>query len=166
MESEIEKVVVDNAQETVGTAPHKSYKVEGTHRQKKAIAILAAEGGPVSTAMVKAGYSPETARSPALLTKSKAYTTLLAKHLPDTHLLKKHREFLDAPRIKRTYVKGVVVDETIETDPSSVKALDMAYKLTGKYAPEGGNTTNVLIVQLSETAAERYKVVEPVPITS
>lgn len=161
MESEIEKVVVDNAQETVGTAPRKSYKVEGTYRQKKAIAILAKEGGPVSTAMVKAGYSPESARNPHVLTKSKSYQQLMKKYLPDTHLLKKHREFLDAPRIKRTYVKGVVVDETIETDPSSVKALDMAYKLTGKYAPEGGNTTNVLIVQLSDTAAARYKTAEP-----
>jgi hypothetical protein len=108
--------------------------------------------------MIEAGYTPATAKNPKNLTTSKGYQALLKKHLPDTHLIKRHREFLDAPRLVRTFKKGELETEIKETDPSAVKALDMAYKLKGMYANDAANqTTNVLVVNLSAPAAARYQ---------
>ncbi len=85
------------------------------------------------------------------------------KFLPDNHLMKRHKEFLDAPRQIRTYKKGDLVSETEETDPSAVKALDMAYKLKGRYNSESdGNKT--LIINVSGESASRYKVLPTNPI--
>ena len=43
-----------------------------TIRQKKALAKIVENGGNVSKAMVEAGYSPMTAKTPQKLTESKA----------------------------------------------------------------------------------------------
>ena len=113
--------------------------------------------GNVSAAMKLAGYSVETAKNPQQLTRSKGWQELMQKYLPDNHLMKRHKEFLDAPRQIRTYKKGDLVSETEETDPSAVRALDMAYKLKGRYSAESeGNKT--LIINISSESANRYKV--------
>jgi hypothetical protein len=115
---------------------------------------LVEKRGSVSAAMREAGYSAATAKNPKNLTKTKTFTDLLEKYLPDRHLFKKHTEFLNTPRRIRSYKKGDLVEETEETDPSAVKALDMAYKLKGKYAATTNN--NVLVVNISGQTADRY----------
>lgn len=153
---------VDTAVEGGGTVtatkkPKKSNKKSsGNMRQRRAIALIPEHNGSVSAAMRAAGYSEMTAKNPSKLTESKAYKDLIEEFLPDHMLLERHSEIVNAPRIHRTFIKGQIVEETEETDPSQVRALDMAYKLKGKYASDG-NTTNVLIVQLSDTSASRYK---------
>lgn len=49
-----------------------------TTKQKKALEILVENGGdmPVSKAMVRAGYSPATAKTPQKLTESESYKAL------------------------------------------------------------------------------------------
>jgi hypothetical protein len=126
-----------------------------TVKQRKAIAKIAENGGNVSKAMREVGYSPATASTPGKLTESVGYKELIEEYLPDLHLLDKHREFLDSPRTIKRVVKGIVVEVTEETDTNAVRALDMAYKLKGKY---GENTTNnVLIVQVSDASSQRYQ---------
>lgn len=51
-----------------------------TNKQAKALEILVESGGnmPVSKAMVKAGYSPATAKTPQKLTESETYKALFA----------------------------------------------------------------------------------------
>jgi hypothetical protein len=110
----------------------------------------------VSKAMIAVGYAPSSARTPQRVTKTKGFQELMQKYLPDKHLQEKHREFLDAPRQIRTYKKGDMVSETIETDPSAVRALDMAYKLKGRYSSEEVNKT--LIINISAESANRYGV--------
>jgi hypothetical protein len=127
-----------------------------TTKQEIAVARMAENGGNVSAAMRDAGYSAVSSRTPKKLTSSKGYAKLLEKYLPDALLLEKHHEIIMSPRLKRTFMKGAMIEETEETDPSQVRALDMAYKLKGKYANDGV-TNNVLIVQLNGTAADRYK---------
>lgn len=127
-----------------------------TTKQRVAIAKLAENGGNVGAAMRAAGYSKISSLTPKKLTGSKAYTELIEHYLPDALLLEKHSEIINSPRIKRTFMKGAMVEVTEETDPSQVRGLDMAYKLKGKYQSDGV-TNNVLIVQLSDTAAVRYK---------
>lgn len=69
-------------------------------RQRKALKILVENGGrSVSGAMRAAGYSPETAKSPQKLTKSKSWEKLLEKYLPDRLLTQKISEGLDANRV-------------------------------------------------------------------
>lgn len=117
-----------------------------TTKQARLIPKVLENGGNVSKAMREVGYSEAMAKNPQKVTKSKGYQNLLQKYLPDTHLVQKHRAFLDAPRIVRTYKKGDLETEVEETDPGAIKALDMAYKLKGKYT-EAGPTNNVLIIQ-------------------
>jgi hypothetical protein len=54
-----------------------------TLRQKKAIQNLVESGGKsVSKAMISAGYSAKTAKTPAKLTESKGFQNLLASYDP------------------------------------------------------------------------------------
>lgn len=104
-----------------------------TERQKEAIENVVENGGNVSRAMLDAGYSPNTAKTPQKLTESKAWEELMKEHLPDVSLAKVHEQLLHS-----------------EEQPIQVKALDMGYKLKGKYAPEkksvelGDKTLNAL----------------------
>ncbi len=128
-----------------------------TLKQKLVIPKIIEHHGNVSRAMKDVGYSEASAKNPSNLTQSKGYLELMNKYLPDNHLVKRHREFLDAPRQIRTYKKGDLVSETEETDPSAVKALDMAYKLKGRYNSDSeGNKT--LIINISSESASRYNV--------
>lgn len=126
-------------------------------QQKLARKVLVEKVSSISAGMRAVGYSERTAKVPSKVTRSKGWHELMQKYLPDNHLGVKHREFLDAPRLIRTYKKGDMVSETIETDPSAVKALDMAYKLKGRYNSEesGGKT---LIINISGESASRYGV--------
>lgn len=117
---------------------------------------LADKGGNLGRIMRSVGYTKVTAKTPSKLTRSKGWKELMQKYLPDQHLGEKHREFLDAPRLIRSYKKGDMVQETIETDPSAVRALDMAYKLKGRYSSEEINKT--LIINISGESAQRYGV--------
>lgn len=71
-----------------------------TARQKKAMAkLLENHGTSVSAAMRAAGYSPNTAKNPMELTKSKSWEELLNQYLPDDKLAQKIDEGLDANRV-------------------------------------------------------------------
>jgi hypothetical protein len=60
---------------------------------------------------------------------------LLEEFLPDEALQQKHKELLNAKKLLK--VKGIPVSGMYEEDSDvQSKALDMAYKLKGKYAPE------------------------------
>lgn len=127
-----------------------------TFKQERAIQLMAVNGRNATKAMLEAGYSPQTAVTPHKLTKSVGFNELLEKYLPERHLLSKHRGFLDSKRVIKTYQRGDLKEVTEETDPNAVRALDMAYKLKGKY--KNGETTNVLVINVSNQAAARYRV--------
>lgn len=129
-----------------------------TLRQELAVQHMAENGGNVGKAMLAVGYSPVSAKTPQKLTQSKGFADLLEKYLPEKHLLSKHRGFLDSKRIVKTYQRGDLKEVTEETDPNAVRALDMAYKLKGKY--KNGESTNVLVINVSQQSSERYKVRE------
>lgn len=116
-------------------------KIRGTLRQRKAIAILAENGGIVSDAMRKAGYSKISAATPKKLTESIAYKAY-ADRIPDDLLERVHLEGLKA------HFKG-------EPDfTARHKYLDSAYRLKGSYAPEKSQSLNI---SLEVTAEERAR---------
>ena len=134
-----------------------------TIRQKEAFKKVMENGGNVSKSMREAKYSPESAHTPQKLTDSKGWKELMAKYLPDDELVKKHKELLNATRLEHMVFPGKTLEKDIKSllagvncvakkiqkineikhvwfwakDNIALKsALDMGYKLTGKYAPE------------------------------
>lgn len=65
-----------------------------TLKQKKALDNMVENGGIISTAMIKAGYSENTAKTPQKLTESKGWRELVEERLPDTLLSQQHKELL------------------------------------------------------------------------
>lgn len=101
-------------------------------RQKKVLKEMLANDGKLEPAVRKAGYSKNYARA-GRFQKTKTWKDLLEEYLPDDELQKKHKQLLNQKTKLR--FKGVEIGEVDETDVQA-KALDMAYKLKGKYAPE------------------------------
>jgi len=122
-----------------------------TVKQRVAIEKAVENGGNLTQAMLAAQYSPATANNPQNLTKSKAWSELIEKRLPDNKLLRRHNQLLDK---KEFFAVGDRGDrhliETGEIDPQAVaRGLDMAYKLKRKYPAErSGGDTNVAVINV------------------
>lgn len=108
-----------------------------TLKQKKvAELILGGHTGTFGEAMRMAGYSEQTSDTPQVVTESKGWQELMDKYLPDKDLAEVHNALLHK---KETIVvrdeDGSRVELTNQPDTDAARALDMAYKLKGKYAP-------------------------------
>lgn len=90
-----------------------------TIRQKKAFKAVGENGGIISKAMQTAGYAPSQWHATEKLTESDGWKELTKEFLPDKDLAKQHRKFLYSGK-----------------EEIGVKALDLAYKVKGNYAPE------------------------------
>ena len=112
-------------------AKNNTLSKEPTFRQKKTIKLMVENGGKLSPAMRKAGYSEAYIKSNKLK-KTKSWQELLAKDLPDEDLIKVAREGLDATIIKpikngyQTFPNHPVRHMYLET------ALKMKSRLSGK----------------------------------
>jgi hypothetical protein len=104
-----------------------------TELQKKAAKAAVENGGIISTAMIKAGYSPKTAKTPQKLTESDGWKELMSEYLSDNLIAKKHNQILNSKK-----------EEIV------VKGIDMAYKLKGRYEvePESPNKKTVVAIQV------------------
>lgn len=130
-----------------------------TIKQELAVAeIIENRGIPVGEAMVKAGYSQNSAINPKNLTDSDGYKELMKKYLPDDLLAKKHLELLNKQEViaKNNNTTGQIdIIPTGQMDVTAVaKALDMAYKIKGSYADPKVNmnpgTVNVTFINSPE----------------
>lgn len=107
-----------------------------TQKQARAIKNVVDNGGNVYKAMIDAGYSPATAKTPQKLTESKAWESLMDKYLPDESLAKIHKKILKKQEVQlknNNETKKVEVVKTGQPHSDVGKALDMAYKLKGRY---------------------------------
>jgi len=134
-----------------------------TIKQKKACERVVENGGNVSKSMKEAGYSKNTAKNPKKLTDSDGWQELMDKYLPDNDLAIRHKELLNATRLEHMVFPKSVKDKEIKSLLESVNcnvrkiqhgdqanhawfwakdnialksALDLAYKLKGKYSAE------------------------------
>ena len=132
-----------------------------TYKQKMVASKLVENGGNIGKAMIDAGYSPATAKTPQKLTESKGWQELMKNYFPDEELVKTHRSLFDAEK-QSTYIfsksdSNRSIKEIIESIPSNKlvyvrktkahkiayyaepdnvtigKALDLAYKVKGYY---------------------------------
>ena len=112
-------------------------------------------GGIASKAIADAEYSPSMAHNPHRITESKGWAELMNKHLPDSALAKKHRELLN----KREYRTFDGNSEDIGPETQAVsKALDMAYRLKGRYEEGEDRGNKTLIVMITGETAQRYAI--------
>lgn len=107
-------------------------------RQKLLAKKIVENNGNISKSMREVGYSKAYSKNPHQMKKTKSWTDLMEKDLPDSLLTKKHKALLNKKEYIAIGKKGErEVISTGEMDGNAVaKGLDMAYKLKGKYAPE------------------------------
>ena len=106
-------------------------------------------GSTITRAMKIAKYADTTASTTGKLTNTKGWQELMNQHLPDSALAKKHRELLNKKEVLSIHQgKDSHLEFTEQPHSDVSKALDMAYKLKGRYAKEGGGdvTNNILIL--------------------
>lgn len=103
-----------------------------TAKQKKAMEILVENGGNnVGKAMIEAGYTPATAKTPQKLTESKGWQELVEEYLPDDLLAKVTKEGLLAGRKTTDEETG---EEVVEPDFNiRHRYLETALKVRDKF---------------------------------
>jgi hypothetical protein len=113
----------------------KEYSVKPTARQREAYKILSENIGSVykKEALIKAGYSEQIARSPALVTEAKGFQILM-----------------EEAGLTDKFLNNALFDD-IQAKPANRKAeLELAYKLKGRLKDEDTsskqtlNVTNIL----------------------
>lgn len=92
----------------------KQTKRKPSIRAKKAFDKMLENGGVVSTAMVEAGYSPNTAKTPQKLTESRAWQELMQDYLNDDALAVKHEQLLNAVELNKFDFSLQVPDDEIK----------------------------------------------------
>lgn len=135
-----------------------------TTKQREVFKKMVENGGNMGKIMREAGYSEAMAKNPHKITQSKGFREILEQYgLDDVTLFKKHKELLESKKIIRTFNKDGLKIETEEINPIVAKALDMAYKVKGLYAPEkmvamvGGVAS---ISQLLDELEEKNKIID------
>lgn len=105
----------------------KKYNTKPTLKQARATKIYVENRGKLSKgeAMIEAGYSPNSAKNPANLTRSKAFTQVLEEAgLTDEYLAKGHRELAEANTLKEMKFDHEVTEHLVaidEEDPKYIK---------------------------------------------
>lgn len=74
-------------------------KREPSLKAKKAFIDVVENGRSVSSAMVAAGYSENTAKVPGKLTKSKSWQQMMEEYLPDKMLAQAHQSLISATKL-------------------------------------------------------------------
>ncbi len=135
-------------------------RVSPTTKQKKAYKEIVENGRNLGEGMIEAGYSENTAKAPTKMTKTKGWEQLMKTNLPDKDLAKVHKQLLSSTRIEHMVFPLDIEDKEIinllgsvncivrkfqhsetqthvwfwcSNDKSRKEALDMAYKLKGRY---------------------------------
>ena len=133
----------------------KNKKKKPTARQKKAFELIIKNGGNVSKGMRDAGYPKTTAKNPSKLRRSKAWADLMEEYIPENLVAKTHQRQLKA----KHYVTVDGISKQVDDNLAQNKAMDLAYKLRGKYAAEQINITRRKYSDLSneELIAKKKK---------
>lgn len=106
-----------------------------TYKQKLVAQKMVENGGNIGKAMIAAGYSPATAKTPQKLTNSNGWKELMEELAPDKNNLNKLRQLIDAEDVvvvKRA--KGRTTTIRKMNYNAVAKGLDMVFKLKGQYA--------------------------------
>ncbi len=109
-----------------------------TIKQKKAFKEMVENGSTKKAALIKAGYSENTAKAPTKVTNSDGWQELLQKHIPDSKLAKVLDEGLKA-----------VTEKGLEDYSVRHKYLETGLRIKGKN-PKEDSPTIALQVNLTQ----------------
>lgn len=159
-------------------------KIEPTEKQKRAFKEIVENGRNKGDAMVRAGYSENTAKAPTKMTNTKGWQELMEEYLPDEDLTKKHQELLNATRLEHMVFPKNVKDKTIKSLLESVNcnvrkiqhgdqanhvwfwakdnialksALDLAYKLKGRFEQEKLESSTIININITNDETNKAK---------
>ena len=108
-------------------------------RHKKVLENIG-KGMTLGKAIKDAGYSQSYADNPQLIRSTASFQLQLQEVLPNSSLLKRHRQLLDKEEIfLDSKGKKVKIIKTGQPHSDVKQALDMGYKLFGNYTPEEFN---------------------------
>ncbi len=111
-----------------------------TVRQKKAIDAMVENGGIVSRAMITAGYSEETAKTPQKLTDSIGYKEALAEL-----------------GLTENFITTALVDDINAKPKRRIKELELGADILGmRKRPEQQEGSKTLIINITGETASRY----------
>lgn len=106
-------------------------------RAERTAQILAGNGGKsVGAAMREAGYSKSSADTPSKLTNTLSWPELMDKYLPRKSIAAAHKKLVSAEKSTFVQVGGEIIEKKSPDNAARNKAVDMAYKLRGEFAPE------------------------------
>jgi len=98
------------------------------------------KGMTLGKAIKDAGYSQNYADNPQIIRNTKSFQLQLQEVLPNSSLLKRHRQLLEKEEIVLdSKGKKVKIIKTGQPHSDVKQALDMGYKLFGSYEPEEMN---------------------------
>lgn len=136
-----------------------------TLKQKIAFKEIIEKHRPVSTVMREVGYSPNTAKMPYNLTKSKGWKELMNEALPDDKLFKVHNEALEATKVVSARVTGKDADSQtddfidVPDHPTRLRAVELGYRLKGKLNNDSGiNIDKANILVMPSELIEKYEI--------
>ncbi len=120
-----------------------------TYKQKLAVKHII-EGDSISKAMLKAGYSPATAKNPKNLTERIVFSEFMEKHgVTDDKVAERLSEGLDATK---TIVMGKDSNESfVDIQPDYLvrhKYIDTTLRLKGYLKNNEGTTNNVINIPI------------------
>lgn len=122
-----------------------------TQKQAQAIQNSMENAGNISQAMLKAGYSPATAKNPKELTQSKAWQEVMKEYLPDAELFQAHKEALKATKWND------FTGEREEDHAIRLRAATEGYKLKGYNLEDSNGLTINGPVQIKIIADKQLK---------
>ena len=147
-----------------------------TIKQKIAFNAVLKNKGNVSAGMREANYSVSAQHKPKCLTGSQGWKELLDEYMPEKKIAEYHDKLLEKKETLIVYDKKrkAKLVKTKEIDPNSVKAaLDMYYKLSGKYSAErhivndfADMTDEELEEELKQAMAQKKRYDDAVPTKS
>lgn len=128
-----------------------------TLRQQIALAKMSENGGKMGAAMLEAGYSAQTAKTPTKLTRSKGWQALMEKHFPDAGLALLHKQLLakrEVLIVSDGAQSGSHLEWTGQPHTDALKALETAYKIKGRYleAENPPQTTHQTLIIINPPA--------------
>lgn len=147
-----------------------------TNKQLLASKKMVENGGNASQAMIDAGYSPATAKTPQKLTDSKGYQSITEEltaelgHIKVTpkKLAKVIKQGLNAKQPGKVVIiekspDGTEVNKkTVEVPDHTVrhKYLDTTLKVMGAYPKEDNSPASLIIAKFKQVAGQYVDVVE------
>lgn len=101
-----------------------------TLKQKRAVEkIVENSSATLKEVVISAGYSPETAKHPDQVTKSKGFQQLLDEMLPDDLIIAKHQQLLNAKKLHGSLTEP---DREVDDNQTQSKMVELGYKVKKK----------------------------------